>query len=186
LFIKDIPNGIYKLAKAMQDPCAAIETEPLTNISEGTLLAIADPNSIERFIASSIIRGKYIYRQLLENTQVCLHRAYNVDAEIIALQWVIYYLAKSNKYDQTYTLYRHEVTSKAEPIIDRVEDFYVHVINDEKGSKNVLGVEIGILLRSEKQFFSNQKLVWHNRNYDFTDNYLRVPVVFTIALRNVR
>jgi hypothetical protein len=186
LFIKDIPKAIYKLAIPIRDLCAAIEikdhfTPPLHNDS---LLAIADIKSIERFVASRIIANKYIYRELPENNNTCLQHAHDIDAEIIVLQWVVYYLAK-HATAETYTLYRDDIINNAEGILDGIEDFYVRLINEDKEQTNIIGAEISILLRSEAKLFGEQVLIWRDKTLRFTDGYLRSPITFTMAMRNV-
>ena len=184
LFIKDIPKATYKLASFMQDPCDAITTDRRVNFPSDTLFAIADPISTEKFIASDITMGKHISRQSLDNMDTCLQRVYGINAEVIALQWVIYYLAKSSSDLSTYTLYRHDIIGSAEAIVNGVEDWYVLPLKDKKKPIKTIGVEVGILLRTENQLFANQTFIWRDKLYNFTDGYLRKPVIVTIMMRN--
>ena len=185
LFVKDIHKATHKLAKPIQNPCAVVEIKDPFDLPDGALLAIADPKSIERFIASSVIGGKHIYRQLPENNDVCLQRTYELNAEILVLQWVVYYLAKKIATNETYTLYRDDVINNAEGLIDGIEDFYVHLIHDSKEQAKIIGAEIGVLLRTDGNFFGSQSFIWRDKTRNFADGYLRFPVVFTMAVRNV-
>ena len=191
LFIKDVPKAIYKLATPMLDPCAALQVHNATELNDGAWAAIADVNVIERFVVSKIIAGKYIYHQLPENNTQCLQNTYTDAAEIIALQWVAYYLAKESINDTTYTLYRDDLNNNAEGLIDGVEDFYVQLIthnssDDEQNiATNLIGVEIGLLLKSDGNYFKQKEILWRGKVFKFKDKALREPVNFKVALRNV-
>ncbi len=198
LFIKDIPKAVSILDATIQDPCAALQLHNSLEIKEGDLVAIADAKSIERFVASRVIADKYIYHQLPENNSSCLYKTYNKGTEVIAFQYVAYYLAKTHLNDTTYTLYRDDLTNKAEGIIDGVEDFYIKLLTaksdgnrhnmasgiDECGVE-LTGVEIGLLLRSDDKFFKSEEILWRGVLHKFKDGFLRKPFIFKVALRNV-
>ena len=158
LFIKDVPKAVYILESAMQDPCAVLQLSNGGNVADGEWMAIADPKSIERFVASRVIAGKDIYHQLPENKKACFHKAYSKGAEVIALQQVAYYVAKADLEKKTYTLYRDDLINKAEGIIDGVEEFHINSLPT--------GVEIKLLLRVD-------------------DSVVKKSFVFQVALRNV-
>jgi hypothetical protein len=182
LFIKDIPQAVYKLAAPQVDPCAALAVYDGTDLSDGAWLAIADVNSIERFVASKIIANKYIYHQLPENNRQCFQRSYADSAEVIALQWVAYYLAKENIHATTYTLYRDDLTNRAEGLVDGVEDFYARLL---VASNKPVGIEIGLLLKSARKYGKPEELLWRNKPFKFSDTALRKTLIFQVAFRNV-
>lgn len=212
VLIKDIPTTVYKVAATMQNKCDAIAVdhgENELNLHAGSLAAIADLHGVERFVASSVIHGKQVYRPFPENDDLCLQRKFDTTAEVITLQWIAYYLAKKNVTDTTYSLYRDDVLHAAEEVIDGVEDFYVRLLNENSlqelaklpesadwpilsalpaqtfTSSQIVGAEVGILLRSTFKFANKQSIIWQGHTITYTDGYLRMPVLFKVALRNV-
>ena len=178
----DVPKAVYHLETSIDEPCAVIKVQENTELNDGDFVAIASLTSIERFVASSIIANKYIYRNIYDNKNVCLQNKYPINTEIISFERVIYYLAKSNYNNLLYTLYRDTINKNADGVVDGVEDFYINLINS---NNIVIGVDVGGLLRSDNAFFGKQEFLWRGKLYTFTYKYFRKPLIITVALRNV-
>ena len=187
LVLNDVPKASYSLAINMADPCDALQIARDPTLFAGETMAITSTTAIERFIASSIVNGRYIYHQLPVNKQSCFYQTYPENTEIVALQQIAYYLAKPDLAADTYTLYRDDLVNTAQSIIDGVEDLHMTLVAPPVAAANVQpnGVVIELLVRAANKSNKSQQLWWRNKLINFNDGFVRRALVVKMALRNV-
>ncbi len=135
LIIYNIPTIITQLKHPMQDLNAVLNVKNSSPIRAKALVLISDNEAGDLFIASDV-EGEKIFHELgAYNKTASFCKRYDVDAEIVELDTVAYYL-KDN------ALIRDDILLRSEEILRGVKDFKVHLHFDKEKYPTVNSVHL--------------------------------------------
>ncbi len=127
LVVYQVPQKIYLLKQSMINPEDPVLLEEGGRIQKNAMVLISDIERGDYFIANDVHNEK-IFHQLGQNSSALLSKCYQKGTEVTALQTVAYYLAipdRPQAQSGSYSLFRSDITQKAEEIVEGVVGFSV-------------------------------------------------------------